>query len=170
VLEHPRAVCIVCVSQHAHSSAPGPNYHLLHWCNPHINGVCFAKLNSFDICYLSAIISRTMPHNVIHYILGGTGEARQQLRRHPGAQLSYLEYVFIENDEDVRAWRLWNLVLDDPLDLLVYGDRPESRGRLPTPPLTRHNYRRDNAIANWASTGAPGNRIQAVRSHARTDP
>jgi len=107
---------------------------------------------------------------MIRYILGATGEGRQQLRRHPGTQLSYLDYVFIENDEYVRAWLLSDLVLDDPLDPLVYCHRPESRGRLPTPPLRGHNYLRENAIANWASTAASANRIQAARSDARTDP
>jgi len=111
-----------------------------------------------------------VPQNIICYILGATGEGRQQLRLHPGAQLSYIDYVFIKNDEDVRAWLLSNPVLDDPLDLLVYCDRPETRGRLPTPPLRGHNYLRENAMANWASTTAPGNRIQAARSDARTDP
>jgi len=119
---------------------------------------------------LSAIISRTVPHNMIRYILGATGEGRQQLRLHPGAQLSYIDYVFIENHEDVRAWLLSNAVLDDPLDLLVYCHRPETRGRLPTPPLRGHSYLCANAIPNWASTAGPGNRIQAARSDARTDP
>jgi len=106
---------------------------------------------------------------MIRYIPGATGEGQQQLRLHPGAQLSYIDYVFIENDEDVRAWLLSNPVVDDPLDLLVYCHRPETRGKLPTPPLRGHNYLRENAIANWASTAAPGNRIQAARSDARTD-
>jgi len=107
---------------------------------------------------------------MIRYIFGATDEGRQQLRLHPGAQLSYIDYVFIENDEEVRAWLLSNPVLDDPLDLLVYCHRPETRGRLPTPPLRGHNYLHENAIANWASTAAPGNRIQAARSDSRTDP
>ena len=136
------------VSQPANSSAPQPNYRLLHWRNPHINGVRFAELNSYDICRLSAIISRIVPPHMIRYILGATGECWQQLRLYPGGQLSYIDYVFIENDEDVRAGLLSNPVLDDPLDLLVYCHRPETRGRLPTPPLTGHNCRRANAIAN----------------------
>jgi len=107
---------------------------------------------------------------MIRYILGATGEVRQQLCLHPGAQLSYIEYVFIETDENVRPWLLSNLVLDDPLDLLVYCHRPETRGRLSTPPFRGHNYLRENAIAHWASTAGPGNRIQAARSDARTDP
>jgi len=116
----PRAVRIVCVSQPANSSAPRPNYRVLHWRNPHINEVRFAELNSYDIRGLSAIISRTVSHNMIRYILGTTGAGQQQVRLHPGAQLSYIDYIFIENDEDVRAWLLSNLVLDNPLDLLVY--------------------------------------------------
>jgi len=170
LLGRPRAVRIVWVSQPANSSAPRPNYRLLHWRNPHINGVRFAELNFDDIRGLCAIISRTVPHNMIRYILGATGEGRQQLRLYPGAQLSYIDYVFIENDEDVRAWLLSNLVLDDPLNLLVYCHRPETGGRLPTPPWRGHNYLHENAIANWPSTGAPGNRIQAARSDARTNP
>ena len=51
--------------------------------NPHINGVRFAELNSYDIRGLSAIVSRTVPHNMIRYILAATGEGRQQLRLHP---------------------------------------------------------------------------------------
>jgi len=107
---------------------------------------------------------------MIRYILGATGESRQQLRLHPGAQLSYIDYIFIENDEDVRAWLLSNPVLDDPLDLFVYCHRRETWGTLPTPPLRGHNYLHQNAITNWASTAAPGNRIQAARSDVRTDP
>jgi len=107
---------------------------------------------------------------MIRYILGATGQGRQQLRLHPGAQFSYIDYVFIENEYDVRPWLLSNPVLDDPLDLLVYCHPLETRGRLPTPPLRGHNYLRENAIANWASTAAPGNRMQAARSDTRTDP
>jgi len=107
---------------------------------------------------------------MIRYILGATGEGRQQQRLHPGAQLSYIDYVFVETDENVRAWLQSNPVFDDPLGLFVYCHRPETWGRLPTPPLRGHNYHRENAIANWASIAAPGNRIQAARSDARTDP
>ena len=32
-----------------------------------------------------------------------------------------------------------------------------------------HIYLRENAITNWASTAAPGNRIQAAQSEAKTD-
>jgi len=160
---------MVWVSQPANSSAPRPNYGLLHSRNPHIHGVRFAESNSYDIRSLSAIISRIVLHNMIRCILGATGEGRQQLRLHPGAQFSYIDYVFIENDEDVRAWLLSNPVLDDRLDLWLYCHPPETRGRLPTPALRGHNHLRENAIANWASTAAPGNCIQAAQLDARTD-
>ena len=103
-----------------------------------------------------------MAHNAIRYILDATGEGRQQLRLYPGGQLSYIDYVFIENDEDIRGQLLSNLVLDNPLDLLVYCHHPETRGGSPTPPLRGHNYLRENAIANWASHVAPRNHIQAA--------
>jgi len=170
MLGPPREVRIVWVSQPANSSAPRPNYGLLNWRNPHINGVPFAELNSYELRGLSAIISRTVAYNMIRYILGATGEGRQQLSLHPGPELSYIDYVLIENHEDVRGWLLSNPVLNDPLDLMVYCYHPETQGRLPTPLLRGPNYLRENAIANGASTAVRGNRMQAARSDARTDP
>jgi len=66
-------------------------------------------------------------HNAVHYILGTTGDGRQQLCIHPGFQLSYIDYVFIESDQDVGAWLLLNSVLEDPLDLMVYCHDPATR-------------------------------------------
>jgi len=108
---------------------------------------------------------------MIRYILGATGEGRQQLPLHPCHQLSFIDYVSIEEDEDGRARLMLNALLDDPLDLLVYCHRPETRGtgRLRTPPLRGNNYLDENAIANWASTAAQGNHIQAAPSDTRTD-
>ena len=170
MLGRPRAVRIVWVRQPASSSVIRPNYRLLHWRPPHIHGVGFAELNSYDIRGLSAIISRTVPHNAIRYILGATGEGRQALRLHPGFQLSYIDYVFIENDQDVRAWLLSNPVLEDPLDLLVYCHRPDTPWREATPPLRGHSYLHENAVANWAqeAAGRPG--LQAPQKYARVDP
>jgi len=71
----------------------------LHPQNIHVVG--FAELNSYDIHRLSAIIARTVPHNAIRYILGATGEGCHQLRLHPAFQLSYIDYMFIKNDEGV---------------------------------------------------------------------
>jgi len=49
MLGRPRAVRIVCVRNAADIDVPQPNYSLLHWCNPDINGVGFAELNAYDI-------------------------------------------------------------------------------------------------------------------------
>jgi len=62
---------------------PPPNYCLLDWRNPHINGVGFPVLTFYDIQGLSAIISRTMPHKAIRDILGATGAGRPELCLHP---------------------------------------------------------------------------------------
>jgi len=99
----PGALHIVLVLHSADIDAPLPNYHLLHWRNPHINRASFDVLNAYNTPQLSAIISRTVPHNVIPYILAATGECRKELCLHPTFRFSYIYYVFIANDEDVRA-------------------------------------------------------------------
>jgi len=111
-----------------------------------------------------------VPHNAILYILGATGEGRQELCLHPAFPVSYINYVFIENDEDVRSWLLSNPVLEDPLDLLVYCHRRYTADRVPTPPLRRHNYRPENAIADWARQAGARTGIQAPRKEVRPDP
>jgi len=166
----PRAVPIVWVGNSADIDAPQPNYRLLHWRNPHMNGVGFAELNAYDIGGLSGSISRTVPHNAIRYILGTTGEGGKELGLHPAFPLSYINYVFNENDQDVRPWLLSNPVLEDPLDLLVYCHRRYTADRVPTPPLRRHNYLPENAIADWARQGWAPTGIQAPRKEVRPDP
>jgi len=170
MLGRPRAVRIVWVCNPASGGAQRPNYRLLHWRPQNIHGVGFAELNSYDIHGLSAIIARTVPHNAIRYILGATGEGRHQLRLHPAFQLSYIDYMFIENDEGVRAWLLSNPVLEDPLDLLVYCHRPATRERPATPPLRGHDYLHENAVANWAQHAAGRHGLQAPRGDAGADP
>ena len=151
MLGRPRAVRIVWLCHPASDGgAQPPNYRLLYWRPQNIHGVGFAELTSYDIRGLSAIISRTVPHNAVRYILGATGDGRQQLRLNPGFQLSYIDYVFIESDQDVRPWLLSNPVLQDPLDLMVHCHRPATQERAATPPLRGHNYLPQNSIANWA--------------------
>jgi hypothetical protein len=133
-----------------------PNYHALHWRPPHVNGVEFAELDSYDIRGLSAMIYRSISHHRIRYILGATGEGRRRLRRTPGAVLNNIDYVFIESDETVRAWLLSNPVLDDPLDLLVYCYRDRHDKRAVTPPLHRINYLHKTAVRDWARDAAQG--------------
>jgi len=170
MLGRPRAVRIVWVCNPASGGAQRPNYGLLHWRPQNIHGVGFAELNSYNIHGLSAIIARTVPHNAIRYILGATDEGRHQLRLHPAFQLSYINYMFIENDECVIAWLVSNPVLEDPLDLLVYCHRPATLERPATPPLRGHDYLQASAVANWAQHAAGCHALQAPRGDAGADP
>jgi len=170
MLGRPGAVCIVWVCNPASGGAQRPNYPLLHWRPQNIHEVGFAELNFYDIHGLSEIIARTVPHNAIRYILGATGEGRYQLRLHPAFHLSYINYMFIENDEGVRALLLSNPVLEDPLDLLVYCHRPATRKSPATPPLRGHDYLHENAVANWAQHAAGHHGLQAQRGAAGADP
>jgi len=110
-----------------------------------------------------------VPHNAIRYILGVAGEGRKKLCLYPGFPLSYINYVFIENDEHIRAWLLLNPVLEDPLELLVYCHRRYTADRVPTLHLRRHNYLAENAIANWAQQSGARTGIQAPRKEVRPD-
>ena len=160
------------------STRPEPNYTLLFWRPPRVNGVRFAELDSSDIRGLSAMIARSVPYDTIRYILGATGEGRQQLREDPALPISWVDYVFIDSDEGVRAWLLSNPVLEDPLDLLVYCYRVPGNNRPVTPPLRRHHYLAQNAVANWArDPGAPrggapqpGTRAEAGEQQAQETP
>jgi len=49
MLGRPHAVRIVWVRDLADIDLPQPNYCLLHWCNPPINGIGFTELNAYDI-------------------------------------------------------------------------------------------------------------------------
>jgi len=115
-------VRIVWICHASDSPADYPNYHRLNW-RP-VNGVQFAELDSYDIRGLSAMITRSVRHETIRYLIGATGEGRQLLQDYPNTPLSWINYVFINDDEVVSAWLLSNPVLEDPLDLLIYCHRP----------------------------------------------
>ena len=110
-----------------------PDYNMLHWRPRLINGVQFTELDSYDIRWLSAKISRNVPNDRIRNILGATGEGSRRLRRFPSEWVSWIDYDFIDSDETVRAWLLSNPVLDDPLDLMIYCYRNEGDTRPATP-------------------------------------
>ena len=112
------------------------------------------------------------------YILGATSEGRQQLREDPPLPISWVDYVFVDSDEGVRAWLLSNPVLENPLDLLVYCHRVPGNNRPVKLPLRRHNYLAQNAVANWArdagaprgGTPQPGTRAEAGKQQAPETP
>ena len=131
-----------------------PDYNRLHWLPPDINGGQFAELDSYDIRGLSAMISRNVPTDRMHYILGASGEGRRRLHRVPSEGVSCIDYVFIGSDEKVRAWLLSNPVLDDPLDLMINCYRDEGDTRPATPSLRAHQYLHEDAVADWAHSAA----------------
>jgi len=131
-----------------------PEYNMLHWRPPHINGVQFAELDSYDIRGLSAMISRNVPSDKIRYILGATGEGRRRLRSVPSERVSGIDYVFIESDETVRAWLLSNSDLDNPLDIMIYCYCDKGNTQPATPSLRAHQYRHGDAVADWADSAA----------------
>jgi len=131
-----------------------PDDNMLHWRPPHINGVQFAELDSYNIRGLSAMISRNVPNERIRYILDATGGGRRRLRRVPSERVSCIDYVFIHSDEMVRAWLLSNPVLDDPLDLMIYCYRDEGDTRPATPSLRAHQFLHEDAVADWAASAA----------------
>ena len=139
-----------------------PMYNLFHWLHPHVNWVVFAKLDSYDIRGMSAMIYRSVPHHQIRYVLGATGEGRRRLPRSPMRELDSLGHVFIDCDKRVRACPLSNPVLDDPLDLIVYcyGDRGSERQDTPAP--RRVDYLNQNDIRNWGHD--PAQRIGQIHS------
>jgi len=76
----------------------------------------------------------------------------------------------METNEDVRAWLLSNPLLKDPLDQFVYCHCRYTADRVLTPPLRRHNYLPQNAIAHWARQARARTGIQASRQEVRPDP
>jgi len=127
-----------------------PDYNCLYWRPPDINGMHFAKLDSYDICGLSAMIYRTVPHHQIRYILGTTGAGCLRLRGHGDQPLSSWDNVFIENDKLVRPWLLSNQVLNDPLEMMVYCYHDQLARTQNTGPLTRVNYLAQDGVRHWA--------------------
>jgi len=67
------------------------NYNLLHWRPPHVNGVVFAELDSYDIRGMSAMIYRSVAHHRLRYILGATGKGRRRSRRSPIQELDIMD-------------------------------------------------------------------------------
>ena len=121
------------------------------------------------------MITRSIRHESIRYIIGATGEGHRHLRNYPNAPLSWINYVFIDNDEGPRAWLLSNPVLDDPLDLLIYCHRVQRESRKPTPALRGHNYLMPGPAINWEAIARAQLRRglqqpEAWQPEARADP
>ena len=144
-------VCIVWIRHAADSLADYPKYHRLNW-HP-VKGVQFAELDSYDILGVSGMSTRSRRDETIGYLLGARGEGRRLLPDYPYTPLLWINYVFIDDDEAVRAWLLLNPVLEAPLDLLIYCHHPNNVSREPTATLWGPNYLVPSAVPNWAKEG-----------------
>ena len=60
------------------------------------------------------------------YFIGATGDGSCALRLSPAASLSLRDLIFLNEDNDIRAWLLANDGRH-PLDLMVLESRPDVR-------------------------------------------
>ena len=76
------------------------------------------------------------------YLIGATGEGATRLRQDPEEPLPLRQLIFLNRDDDIRAWFLVNNG-HDPLDLMVLESLPEDGedpGETPAPPHGRHPF------------------------------
>jgi len=90
--------------------------------------------------------------NSHRYLIGATGECATRLRQDPEEPLPLRQLIFLNTDDDIRAWLLANNG-HDPLDLLVLEPRPEDGDDLdetPEPPNGRYPFFDRDVSDEWA--------------------
>jgi len=90
--------------------------------------------------------------NSPRYLIGATGEGATRLRQDPEEPLPLRQLIFLNRDDDIRAWLLANKG-HDPLDLLVLESRPEDGDDLdetPEPPNGRYAFFDRDVSDEWA--------------------
>jgi hypothetical protein len=90
--------------------------------------------------------------NCPRYLIGATGEGATRLRQEPEDPLPLRQLIFLNRDDDIRAWLLANNG-HDPLDLLVIESRPEDGDDLdetPEPPNGRYPFFDRDVWDEWA--------------------
>jgi len=86
------------------------------------------------------------------YLIGATGKGTTRLRQDPEDPLPLRQLVFLNRDDEIRAWLLANNG-HDPLDLLVLESRPEDCDDLdetPEPPNGRYTFFDRDVWDEWA--------------------
>ena len=76
------------------------------------------------------------------YLISAMGEGAARLRQDPENPLPLRQLIFLNRDDDIRAWFLTNSV-QDPLDLMVLESRPEDgedQDETPKPPNGRSPF------------------------------
>jgi len=90
--------------------------------------------------------------NSPRYLIGATGEGATRLRQDPEEPLPLRQLIFLNRDDNIRAWLLANNG-HDPLDLLVLESRPEDGDDLdetPEPPNGRYPLFDRDVWDEWA--------------------
>ena len=90
--------------------------------------------------------------NCPRYLIGATGEGATKLRQDPEDPLPLRQLIFLNRDDDIRAWLLANNG-HDPLDLMVLESRPEDGHDLdetPEPPNGRYPFFDRDVWDEWA--------------------
>ena len=92
------------------------------------------------------------------YLIGATGDGSRALRLSPAASLPLRDLIFLNEDDDIRAWLLANDGRH-PLNLLVLKSRPDLReDGTPTPePADSRSRYFDRKI--WDRSGQPGDNL-----------
>ena len=90
--------------------------------------------------------------NCPRYLIGASGEGATRLRQDPEDPLPLRQLIFLNRDDDIRAWFLANNG-HDPLDLMVLESRPEDGDDLdetPEPPNGRYPFFDRDVWDEWA--------------------
>jgi len=90
--------------------------------------------------------------NCPRYLIGATGEGATKLPQDPEDPLPMRQLIFLNRDDDIRAWLLANNG-HDPLDLMVLETRPEDGDDLdetPEPPNGRNPFFNRDVWDEWA--------------------
>ena len=136
----PRAVRIHIVRR---TGAPAAQHAFLDhpWCvRDSDRGIAWAVLATPSIRDLLRVVRGQDVEEEINcprYLIGATGEGATKLPQDPEDPLPLRQLIFLNRDDDIRAWLLANNG-QDPLDLMVLESRPEYGDDLDEKPEPRN--------------------------------
>jgi len=116
------------------------------WCvRDSDRGIAWGVLATPSIRDLLRVVRGQAVEEEIHcpeYLIGATCGGATKLRQDPEDPLPMRQLIFLNRDDDIRAWLLANNG-HDPLDLIVLEPRPEDGDDLdktPEPPIGRYPF------------------------------
>ena len=124
-------------------------------------GIAWGVLASPSMQKLLGVIKAQRVEQAIEtprYLIGATGDSSCALRLSPAAPLPLRDLIFLNEDDDIRAWLLANDGRH-PLDLMVLESRPDLReDGTPTPEPADGRYRYfDRKV--WDRSRQPGENL-----------